>query len=101
MSNNNIYKNLMSVYRQNKFPVLQNRVHSSAEEARNCILGDIDINYSKQDKFLPVTGLKVYSPSQGMRILKDGATVYVMNSNYLAEIKEMTNHRFNYKEANQ
>ena len=61
----------------------------------------IDINYSKQGKFLPVTGLKVYSPSQGMKILKDGATVYVMNSNYLAEIKEMTNHRFNYKEANQ
>jgi len=25
----------------------------------------------------------------------------VMNSNYLTEIKEMTNHHFNYKEANQ
>jgi hypothetical protein len=61
----------------------------------------IDINYSKQGKFLPITGLKVYSPSQAMMILKDGATVYVMNSNYLAEIKEMTNHRFNYKVANQ
>jgi hypothetical protein len=61
----------------------------------------IDINPSKQGKFLPVTGLKVYSPSQGMKILKDGATVYVMNQNYLAEIKEMTNRRFNYKEANQ
>jgi hypothetical protein len=61
----------------------------------------IDINHSKQGKFLPVTGLKVYSPSQAMMILKDGATVYVMNSNYLAEIKEITNHRFNYVEANQ
>ena len=61
----------------------------------------IDINYSNQGKFLPITGLKVYSPSQAMMILKDGATVYVMNSNYLAEIKEMTNHRFNYKVANQ
>jgi len=61
----------------------------------------IDINHSKQGKFLPVTGLKVYSPSQAMMILKDGATVYVMNSNYLAEIKEMTNHRFNYVEANE
>jgi hypothetical protein len=61
----------------------------------------IDINHSKQGKFLPVTGLKVYSPSQAMMILKDGTTVFVMNSNYLAEIKEMTNHRFNYVEANQ
>ena len=61
----------------------------------------IDINYSKQNKFLPVTGLKFYSPNKAMMILKDGTTVYVMNSNYLAEIKEMTNHRFNYKEANQ
>lgn len=61
----------------------------------------IDINPSKQGKFLPVTGLKVYSPSQAMKILKDGAIVYVMNQNYLVEVKEMTNHRFNYKEANQ
>jgi hypothetical protein len=61
----------------------------------------IDINPSKQGKFLPVTGLKVYSPSQAMMILKDGATVYVMNPNYLTEVKEMTNHRFNYVEANQ
>ena len=43
MSNSNIYKNFLSVYRQNQFPVLQNRVYSSVEEARNCILGDIDI----------------------------------------------------------
>jgi hypothetical protein len=35
--------NTQSAYRQNQFPVLQNRVYSSAEEARNCVLGDIDI----------------------------------------------------------
>ena len=56
----------------------------------------IDIKYSKQGKFLSVTGLKVYSPNKAMMILKDGTTVYVMNSNYLAEVKKMTNHRFKY-----
>jgi ABC-type multidrug transport system fused ATPase/permease subunit len=30
MSNSNIFKNFLSVYRQNQFPVLQNRVYSSA-----------------------------------------------------------------------
>lgn len=56
----------------------------------------IDVNPAKQGKFIPVTGLKVYSPDKAMMKLKDGATVYVMNSNYLAEIKEMSHHRFNY-----
>jgi Methyltransferase domain len=56
----------------------------------------IDVNPAKQGKYIPVTGLKVYSPDQAMMKLKDGATVYVMNSNYLTEIKEMSNHRFNY-----
>lgn len=56
----------------------------------------IDVNPAKQGKYIPLTGLKVYSPDQAMMQLKDGATVYVMNSNYLKEIKEMSNHRFNY-----
>ena len=43
MSNSNSFINTLSVYRQNQFPVLQNRVYSSAEEARNCVLGDINI----------------------------------------------------------
>lgn len=56
----------------------------------------IDVNPAKQGKYIPLTGLKVYSPDQAMMQLKDGATVYVMNSNYLKEIQEMSNHRFNY-----
>ena len=56
----------------------------------------IDVNPAKQGKYIPVTGLKVYSPDQAMMKLKDGASVYVMNSNYITEIKEMSNHRFNY-----
>jgi hypothetical protein len=43
MSKSNLVMNIKSVYRQNQLPVLQNRVYSSAEEARNCVLGDIDI----------------------------------------------------------
>ena len=43
MSKSNLVMNTKSVYRQNQFPVLQNRVYCSAEEARNYVLGDIDI----------------------------------------------------------
>jgi len=40
--------------------------------------------------------LLVSSPSEANEKLPQGATVYVMNSNYLEEIREMTNNRFNY-----
>ncbi len=56
----------------------------------------IDVNPVKQGKYIPVTGLKVHSPDEAMERLNDGARVYVMNSNYLKEIREMSNHRFNY-----
>lgn len=56
----------------------------------------IDINPVKQGRFLPLTGLRIYSPSDALLKLKPGASVYVMNSNYLSEIKEVSNHIFNY-----
>jgi Methyltransferase domain/C-methyltransferase C-terminal domain len=56
----------------------------------------VDVNPAKQGKFLPATGLRVYSPDEMLEIMNPNATVYVMNSNYLAEIKEMSNNRFNY-----
>ena len=56
----------------------------------------IDVNPAKQGKYLPGTGLRVYSPSEALKILKSSATIYVMNSNYLSEIKKLSNHRFNY-----
>ena len=56
----------------------------------------IDINPAKQGKYLPSTGLKVQSPSEGLRILPKGSTIYVMNSNYAEEIKEMSGRAFNY-----
>jgi SAM-dependent methyltransferase len=56
----------------------------------------IDINPAKQSRFLPGTGLQVKSPAQGLANLQSGSTIYVMNSNYLEEIKQMSSHSFNY-----
>lgn len=65
---------------------------------RNGRIADIviDINPEKQGKFLPASGLRVYSPDEAMSVLPDGSTVYVMNSNYLEEIRRMSNNRFSY-----
>jgi hypothetical protein len=59
----------------------------------------IDINPAKQGKYLPSTGLLVQSPSEVLAVLPEGSTIYVMNSNYLEEIKKMTNNAFNYIEV--
>jgi len=56
----------------------------------------IDINPRKQGKYLPVTGLKVRSPEDAFAKLRDGSTIYVMNSRYLEEIKRMSDNRFCY-----
>ena len=56
----------------------------------------IDINPAKQGRFLPASGLQVFAPGDGLARLQHGATIYVMNSNYLPEIREMSGNRFNY-----
>jgi SAM-dependent methyltransferase len=56
----------------------------------------IDINPAKQGKYLAATGIKVQSPAEAMRWLIPGADLFVMNSNYLNEIQEVTKHQFNY-----
>lgn len=56
----------------------------------------IDINPAKQGKYLPATGLRVLSPLEGLATLPAGATLYVMNSNYLEEIKTMSNNAYRY-----
>lgn len=55
----------------------------------------IDINPAKCGKFVPATGLRVASPEEGMAALKPGSDIYVMNSNYLQEIREITGGKFN------
>ena len=56
----------------------------------------IDINPAKQDKYLAATGFQVQSPAQAMRRLTPGAVLFVMNSNYLNEIQELSAQQFNY-----
>lgn len=56
----------------------------------------IDINPQKQHRFLAATGIKIESPEEVLPQLADGENIYVMNSGYLAEIKQMTGQRFNY-----
>lgn len=56
----------------------------------------IDINPAKQGRFIAATGLQVKSPVEGLAALDKGSTIYVMNSNYLEEIKKMSNYSFNY-----
>lgn len=56
----------------------------------------IDINPAKQGRYLPGTGLKVLSPEDAMNRLSPGAKIFVMNSNYLSEIKQMSFNSFDY-----
>ncbi len=56
----------------------------------------IDINPAKQGKYLAGTGLLVQSPESVLSCLKPGSTICVMNSNYLAEIKQMSGNIYNY-----
>lgn len=56
----------------------------------------IDINPAKQGKYLAATGMQVKSPIETLRSLPPGSTIFVMNSNYLDEIKQMSNNAYNY-----
>jgi hypothetical protein len=56
----------------------------------------IDINPAKQGRYLPSTGLLVQSPSEALAMLPKGSTIYVMNSNYADEIKQMSGDAFEY-----
>jgi hypothetical protein len=56
----------------------------------------VDINPGKQGKFLPGTGLEVQPPAQVIESLAAGSNIYVMNPNYLEEIKAMTQNKFTY-----
>jgi hypothetical protein len=56
----------------------------------------IDVNPAKQGKYLPLTGLLVQSPEDVLSKLPIGSSIYVMNSNYLEEVKQISKNRFNY-----
>lgn len=54
----------------------------------------IDINPGKQGRFLASTALKVEAPETALAKLPPDSEIYVMNSNYLAEISNMGGSRF-------
>lgn len=56
----------------------------------------VDINSAKQGRYVPGTGLRVRSPKEAMDLLTAGSDVLVMNENYLHEIRNITENRFNY-----
>ena len=56
----------------------------------------VDSTPYKQGKYLPVTGLQVFSPEDVINQLDKATDIFVMNSNYLSEIKKLTNNQFNY-----
>jgi SAM-dependent methyltransferase len=56
----------------------------------------IDINPAKQGKFLAGSGLQVLSPDEGLRNLRAGDDIFVMNTNYLHEITRFGGDQFNY-----
>jgi hypothetical protein len=72
-------------------------IFSLLKERAGCpIDAVIDINPAKQGKFLPGTGLLVKSPEHSLEKLPPGSTIFVMNSNYLEEIRKMSGNIFNY-----
>lgn len=56
----------------------------------------IDINPAKQGRYIAATGLRVSAPETALAALPPGAPIYVMNSNYLPEIKDMTGNAYTY-----
>jgi SAM-dependent methyltransferase len=57
----------------------------------------IDINPAKQGHYLPATGLRVKSPADGLADLAPGSKIYVMNPNYLDEVRALAGPAFVYR----
>jgi SAM-dependent methyltransferase len=56
----------------------------------------IDLNPAKQNRYLPVSGLKVSAPDAALSRLAPGDNVFVMNSNYLEEIRDLSRNQYSY-----
>ena len=61
----------------------------------------IDINPFKQGKYLPVTGLPVLSPENGVSGMACHDAIFVMNSNYFNEIMATAGDKFTYYKVDQ
>ena len=56
----------------------------------------IDINPVKQGMHIPGTGLRVLSPVEALVKIPKKSVIFVMNGNYLEEIKQMSANEFKY-----
>jgi hypothetical protein len=56
----------------------------------------VDVNPAKHGKYLPGTGLRVHSPQEALARIPRGGDIYVMNGNYLPEIRVSTQNQYNY-----
>jgi len=61
----------------------------------------IDINPFKQGKYMPVTGLPVLSPENGISLMDHHDAIFVMNSIYFDEITAAAGDRFRYYKVDQ
>lgn len=56
----------------------------------------IDINPTKQGKYLPASGLIVHSPIEALKLLEPGTPIFVMNPKYLDEIISQAGKQYRY-----
>ena len=54
----------------------------------------IDISPDKQGRYIPGTGLRVMSPTEGLKDLPVGSEIHVMNPNYIEEVRSMVGTSF-------
>ncbi|TDT74111.1 methyltransferase family protein [Litoreibacter halocynthiae] len=74
------------------YALLRERAGASVEAV-------IDINPSKQGRFLAGTGLRVSAPEEVLPNLPRSSRILVMNPNYCEEIRTMSNDAFTYVEV--
>ena len=56
----------------------------------------VDLNFEKQNKFLPISGTKVISPIDALSVLTADSSIIIMNPVYESEIRDMTNNLYKY-----
>lgn len=57
----------------------------------------VDMNPAKQGRYLPITGIPIISPATFMQTATNDQQIFVMNSNYVDEIKTLTKNKFHYR----
>lgn len=56
----------------------------------------VDVNPAKHGQYLPVTGVEIVSPKYFIQNWPKESRIYVMNSNYLEEIKQISYNKYTY-----